>query len=602
MPDIPTDQPQGELQPDAGSGISAQANPQALGENVAGAQWESGLVAQRVYHDANQAAVQQFRNSQLQWEANTLHDAKTGVLYQNSGLSAPGLVDKTLQNYQQFTAKATAGMNSAQQQLAQPYIQEHRAQLQDQLMKYEHGQVTDAHNEILQNGIALHANAATLHSDDPGLVDHDLKSMDALYQDWGRVNNIDPDKVARLSANSKSEAAYGMIRNLVANDKPQQAQAWMQANQGVLQGAQLTEATNMVKEKGNNNEALATANKILASSTDETDAYQKLDGLKITNAAVYDKANEELQNHFRKYKEATNERNGIIADKALTEMQSSPTNSVTAETWADVPSQLKPKLVLAQKQMVKNGYIETEPAAYWDFHQRIADAGLDTTKLNAIQPQADYPHQVSPTHMVAMQQEKQKAIEAATKRTDHLSQGIVAQNVTEDLFKENHLSDITAKPNTRAHTDQADANAALQGQFLMQLHRAVGAKQVDLERELTQPEIHEEATKLMASTSWIESTPNPDYRKPEDRSTLQTVLSGVFGAGDTQDIEKFNAIKTARYFETPAAQTRAYSIRDIPDTKDNPARSLLLKHFTAAGHSNPTEQEIIDAYNLAHSK
>ena len=246
MPDPVTDQPQGELQPIQSGGIGVQANAEDMGGNIARATWQAGEVAQRAYNEANQAGVEQFHNQQMQWETQHLHDPQGGILYQNTGLGAPKAVDQTMENYQQFVGKATATMNHDQVRMAQPYIDQHQGQLQDQLLKYEHEQVTNAHVGIMDQGITLHANAMIQHADDPQAVDGHIQAMQALGSDTGRMLGWDQGRIDQFNQQQVSKASYGMIRQLVASGKDQQAQAWLQAHPDAIQGPERTEVTQMV--------------------------------------------------------------------------------------------------------------------------------------------------------------------------------------------------------------------------------------------------------------------------------------------------------------------------------------------------------------------
>ena len=572
----------------------------------------AGDVAQKLHYDAtqeaNQAALTGFHNAQVQWELDNLHNPKTGLLNQQTGLAAPQAVDKTLQNYDQFTSTAIAQMpNPEQRQMASQYVAAHRAQLSDQAFRYEDQQVKTAHMNIMENGVALQGQAMTAHADDPQAVQQNLDAMKAMRQDQGKALGWDPDTVQRFVTEDQSKASLGMLRQMVADNKGPQAQAWFEQNRSRLVGPQLTEATDLLKVKGDQDQGLAIANSLInlprpaGEAADLQSSLTRLDGMNITNASLYRQARDELVSHYHLAQEAQNQHNGQIMDKAYDEMQSSPIHAISADTWATVPPELKPRMVAAQKRLIDQGYIETEPAAYNDFHQRLLDARADPQALNKIQPAADYFGQVSPQHIKAMNDLKQASATAAAKQDDTWAKGLVPTQLTNELFKAQHLSDITAKPGTPEAKAEEDANAAMQGQFLMQLHRAIGARQLAEHKDLNDDEQREEAQKLFATQTWTTMEKNPDYRAPEDRSTVGMVLSGVFGAGDTQDIPAFSVAHAARTFEAPWASRRAYSVRDIPEKDANPnltragQLALAVKH----GVTNPTEEQLVDGYNTA---
>lgn len=620
MPTLPDDQPQAEEQVTPGE-IGARVAP--LGEQVGQALNAAGEVAQRMHYDAvqqaNEAGVTAFHNSQVQWELDHLHNPQTGVLAKQTGLSAPQTVDDTLKSYDEFTSKAIAAMpNDQQRQAANQYVAMHRQQMSDQLFNYEDKQVKTAHVQIMENGVALQSNAMVAHADDPQAVQQNLDSMKAIRQDQGRMLGWDPDTVNRFVAEDQSKASLGMLRQMVADNKSPQAQAWFSQNRSLLQGKDLTEATSMLDKKDEQDNALTIANQVMSAPRDANEPNDlqsnltRLEGMHIQDRKLFDNAREEIVRHFDLQQQAENQRQKGILDKVGDAIDASHGQPIDPAMLVNATPATKEAAERYRQVVIKQGYAETDPAAYARLQEALGDtANLKRNFGDGGQFFADNPDlrsQLSPAHYQEMLRDVTKAQERIARNDNEWSKGNVELGMQKDLFAEAGL-ETTGKPGSA----QREAQEALQGQFLIQLRRAIGAAQVDEQRDLKPDEKEAIAKKLFASTSWIERSANPDYVPPEKRGTMsdiEGIASGFFGSGEDQDTPVLARSVTGRVFESPEGRQQAYSWRDVPERADNPAltRASILAAAARNGIHAPGpgasyderrafEQMLVQGYN-----
>jgi hypothetical protein len=467
----------------------------------------------------------------------------------------------------------------------------------------------------MENGVTLQSNAMVAHADDPQAIQQNLDSMKAIRQDQGKMLGWDPDTVNRFVGEDQSKASLGMLRQMVADNKSPLAQAWFSQNRNLLQGRDLTEATSMLDKKGEQDQALSVANSVLnmvrpaSEPNDLQSNLTRLDSMNITDRKLYDNAREEIVRHFDLQQTAENQRQKGILDKVGDAIDTSRGQPVDPALLVKATPATKEAAERYRKVVVEQGYAQTDPAAYARLQEALGDtANLKRNFEDGGQFFADNPNlrsQLSPAHYQEMLRDVDKAQQRIGKNDTEWSKGDVDLQIQKGIFAEAGL-ETTGKPGTALRQSQE----ATQGQFLIQLKRAIGAAQVDAQRDLNPDEKQAIAKKLFATTSWTERSANPDYVPPEKRGVMadvEGIASGFFGSGEDQENQFHSTSRTARVYESPEGQQQAYSIRDIPEKNANPLLTrdgliaLLAKNGILPGKSYDArqafEQHLVGAYN-----
>ena len=188
-------------------------------------------------------------NDLSKWEQSNLHDPKTGLLYQNTGLDAPKSVDEIQQKYQEHVSSIAATMTNPDQQRQFANIAaHHQSQMDEQLGRYEHEQVITAHNQTAVDRVALNASRARCRiTANPTAAVRAPERHPLGHRRPGKWNQWSPERVQLEQDHAVSSTNMEILRQLTASGQDRQAQAWYDAHKDELKGGDLPTATGMVE-------------------------------------------------------------------------------------------------------------------------------------------------------------------------------------------------------------------------------------------------------------------------------------------------------------------------------------------------------------------
>ena len=326
---------------EAPAALPANVTPAETGMGVAQSLETTSEVQQKVYHDAydqaNEAAAMRGYNALSSWEQQNLHDAKggpngeppKGILYQTNGLNAPKAVDDLMQQYQAHVSDIAESMsNPAQQQAFANMAAHHQGQVVDQLGRYEHEQVTTAHNQIASDRVMLSQQSAVQQAGDPKAAVQALNDIRGAIADQGKWNQWSPERVQLAQEQAVSSTNMEILRQLGASGQDQQQKAWYDAHKDEFKGADLPSATAMVDKSSTDGAAqrFADAHTInpdgtFVSEQQINDVLRK-DPTLLANPKLRDQVDERMHRMAAQNRQAVEQSQRGVMDDCLSKVQS----------------------------------------------------------------------------------------------------------------------------------------------------------------------------------------------------------------------------------------------------------------------------------------
>ncbi len=568
MADIPVITPQVQEQVQPSVELPMNATAQAFGAGIGEAEDFAGDVATKLHREAaahaNQTAALDSMNKLAAFEDQRLHDPKTGVLNQRLGVNAPAAVEKTLEDHEKLANEISAKLTPQQQEQFKSLAQEHHRQVKRQLYGYENKELVTAQNSTDQSFVANTLNSIARAPDDQVGTMEKIGRLRATAAAAAKRNGgTDEDVKAAVDAVT-SDAHMVVVRSLVDGDQGSAAKGYFEYNKDEIDAQGLAQAHSMLKTIADKDESRAVADSIINREGQKGDLpdlgadLQELENKNITDTAVYDQAKQRIVQRYELAQKAHNDTQqaktadamGILEDPANRDHEIPPSRleGLDHRNYAAV--------MRYKAQLMKGDVPQTDPDVYADLQMKLADpkkwkevVGDDqhAGSLNLEQYKSDLSPAVYRSMVAEIKRTRQKVID----NDDKLSQGQIATTVTDRLFKENGL-EIVGKAGSTKRQD----SAAMQGRFLEQLHKAVGAQAVEKQRDLNQDEIEQEAKKLLMETTW---------QHPAETG-FQKFWYGTSGYTDFMGREHPQPMvtETTAAFKQEGADTFAYSHRDIP--------------------------------------
>lgn len=604
MAELPTYTPQVDPQVQPSAELPANARPETFGSGMGASLENAAEIATRFHHEAylqaNQTAALDHNNALEQWGQANVYDPQKGVLSKPSGKNAPAVADQTLKSFDDFASKQLASAaNDDQRMTFQRISQQKRAELEKHLGAYEHAQVTQYQDQTDEAAISNAATSAAHNAYDGEHVQDQIGKMQAVIADRGARKGVAPELVKVQQQEAASGTHLSVMEQMAADGNNGAAAQYLQTHEADFTGRDLLQAKRMVEVGNRDDQSRAVADKVLdklyenatdmnfdeASQVTLERAMSTLEGEKIKDTQVYDKAKQRLIQHFKINDEAHNDaQRGIL--QSVDDYMRAPGNDtfeVPANQYAKLDLHNQRAIDAAQAALRKQEEPVSDPDAKAKFYEMTSDQHQwdDFLKIPAQQWRAV----LSPKDYDRYQKESAHVSAQVEKRDDTLSQGSMSFKVAQDLFHDLGMAQGEgAKPGSPAY----EATRKLQDQFMDHLHRAVGEAQLEKKDKLSEDEIRKVANDLVTKTDWTTAPSWFDKNIP----TPLTFLSGVTNGAVPSRI--FDSTKqSGMAFQAPWADKIVYQAREIP--KDS--RPKILDALAKQGVKDPTDKDLIEAYN-----
>lgn len=590
--------------------IPMAASPQAMGVAIGQATEQLGMVAARVGYDQKirqqhiaQIAAQDGAHAVIADDQDALH-GKNGIMYQEAGIAAPKVADDYLTQRSAKVAQVRAALPSDEaRRTFDLHETAQSSRVKDQLSDWQHGQVNAADAKSLQTSGELHLNEAVIGASegDPQrrseVINTSIAKGSMAIIDYGQRHGWDKDRTDLAVKDYSGNVVTNVVKAMVDSGDHQGAAAFYADHGEDVTGQQSVVVSHLLKVSGEQDQGYRLANDIIAKQhvdsvgktgpADESkitldDALNRLEAKGLTDPKVHDEAQRRIVTHFElRDKAHVDEQKQLLAtagDAIDDENNQSRTIPPSALVGMDVRTRRAAEAYA--KLRLKDGEPVTDDARY----QKINELMSDPTQWKAAFGTPTEPGlydinldraNLSPAAFRHVSDEIKAIRQKVVTRDESLSQGQVAFDVTKNLFEANQMA-ATAKPGTPERAQQE----ALQGRFLGQLHKAIGAEQIKVQRPLTPDEVQDQATKLLTTVSWVTKT-----------------QSGTFGEWLAATVPHPAFLDTeshsARAFELPGADKRVYSVDDIPAAE----LVKLQAGYQAAGIRKPSPGQMLQAYN-----
>lgn len=517
MPDQPTIQAQVQESVQPSAELPANATPDAFGAGIGQAFANLGDVATRIHRDAvmraNQTAVLDADNQTNAFLNQRLYDPKTGILYQNTGKDAPGVVDKTLSDFQEHVSKVQSGLvNDEQKTQFQRMSQARAFDLQRQLGEYEHRQTTAYADQTDASAVKLAGDAAVQNAGtrDPELSpDVFIQKQRAIIADAGERKGLPPETIQAQMADAESATHMGVISQLLSTGQDQAGKQWYDEHKEELVGPDRERVARMVDAGSNAGTALRVGDALVAPDAkgqmpDREDLMAKIADMKLSPQArelAENRVNTLLDRHERDVRQGQiNAANGamqILQDPENTLGLNDPRItqarlSMSPAEWAQV-----------QAMGAKDGRVVTDwrgpgGLAYNDFHARIttpatmaAALGEDIpTKYGGILGSGEI------KELISLQDSARNELKSG-KPDERLASAALVRQIGSDTLLAHGLQGKVDE-STPGSPGEPNAKNVLAIQYQTALRRAVDARQaLDPKTKITPEIIQQEADKLL---------------------------------------------------------------------------------------------------------
>ena len=229
-------------------------------------------VVQQERDFADQVANLAADTSLVEWSNARLRDADKGALAQH-GKAAFGLPEQVSREYEDYATKVESTLTTDRQRMA---FARSRAQRKIALMADVHYH-TSAETERFAAGeheaaIAANTTAAIGHATNPPLLALDLAKIDQTLQERAVHLGLGPEARAQARLATRSDVHLGVIDRLLAEDKPQFAQAYLDEAKDEIAGDKLATLEKALEIGGLRQRSQAKADEILQTATTREDA------------------------------------------------------------------------------------------------------------------------------------------------------------------------------------------------------------------------------------------------------------------------------------------------------------------------------------------
>jgi hypothetical protein len=427
-------------------------------------------------------------------------------------------------------------------------------------------------------------------------VADDIAKQQAAIADQCVRNGIatDSEICKGQQAQAASQTQLSVLNQLFASGQNATGKQWFEEHQDQLQGEDRAHAERMVRIGTDQDQARSIADDVLAKAhagaMDDTgvvdqsklsleSALQDLEDRHIADTGVYDQAKSRIVQMFKLSQEAHKEVQVDTMQAVVDHLtgDNNPAHNEPVDLMAKLDPSNRMKMLKVQKQLRLDQVPKTDDALWNDLQSAYKDDKQWSEMPAPVTVRAD----LNPRDYTRYEKMYAEAQGKASRKDDTLSQGMVSTAAVDRIWIDNGMPKMPKAPAPgQPATPDYQAAAARKNRFSEQLYRLVGAEQVKLKRDLTPPEIDEQAKKLFAQQTW----------QHESDGFWDVLL----GRGDASKAgpQRRDITDTGYAFEAPGADKRAYSIRDVPLAD----RDRLATDAKKRG-AIVTEANLVEAYN-----
>lgn len=247
---------------------------------------EYGRLVEEEKDAADQTALLEASNKLAAWRSTTLYDPNTGVLAKR-GKDALGAPEEVQEGFEKITGDIEAGLSTDKQRAAWARLKSQEGQQLDlQVRRHTFEQVQTYRAGELKAHVENSMNAAIQNASDPKLVAVELqKAVGALKANAPSLG-VGPEELDAQVRGVTSNVHLGVISQLLAQEKDQQAGAYFAATKDQISGDKLDEVQRALEEGSTRGEAQRQADVLGAKGTlqEQLDAAAKIDNPKVRDA------------------------------------------------------------------------------------------------------------------------------------------------------------------------------------------------------------------------------------------------------------------------------------------------------------------------------
>lgn len=477
---------------------------------------------------ADQTALLAASNQLSDWKNQALFDPEHGA-FTKQGKDAMPLPEQIKTGFDQATGAIEKGLASDEQRLAFARLKSQEWQSVDlQVRRHVSGEMQQYQAGELKGLVENSINSAIQNAADPKMVDVELTKAVSAIQTNGPHLGLGPAAIQAQVAAVQSQTHVGVIHQLLAREKTQEAQIYFDAKKSQIAGDKQDDLVKALDEGTLRGQGQKQSDAIILAGgtlTEQREKAKAIDNPKLRdevtsrlehNAAVTDRAQAEAEQADMKHAYDILDHTANIA-------------KIPPALWTSFTGPERAGMTAYARMKAKGEPVETDPATFYGLMQKAGDDPAAFAKENLLA----YRHKLDESDF------KQLAgLQLSVKNSDRkASENVLGEFRTRGQLLDDTLTlhgiDPTAKPNTP------------EGQSIAQLRRMVDQRVETLQgggKKATNQDIQSEIDGLLSQSvmipgSWWNIFPGGKPFFDQQKRLLDMTPADIPAADRTQIID-----------------------------------------------------------------
>lgn len=339
---------------------------------------------------ANQTALLEASNKLSNWRNARLYDANKGA-FTLKGKDAQQLPEDIADEFEQVAGEIAGGLHTPEQQIAFARLRSQEWQSLDLEVRRHTMKEMEAYTAgELRAHVGNSVNAAIQSFEDPKLVAVNLDKAVAGLKASGKAAGMGQEAIDASIAAAQSTTHLGVISQLLAADKTQQASDYFAAVKGQIDGDKQDGVVKALEEGTLRGQGQKLADKIIAEGGPLS--AQRAKAKEIADPKLRDQVEQRIEHN-----DAVSEKEKQEAEKALYRgaydiLDRTPdVRKIPPDVWTQLDGNERNALLSYAHRKLKGEPIETDQVAFYTLIQNARDVPADFAKENLLK----YRHKLS---------------------------------------------------------------------------------------------------------------------------------------------------------------------------------------------------------------
>lgn len=333
---------------------------------------------------ANQTALLEANNRLSEWTNKRLYDPEGGA-FNVKGKAAMPLPEQLRDEYDQLASQIEAGLGNDEQRAAFANLRSQSWQSIDlQVRRHVAGEIQQFRAGELKATVGNSVNAAIRSANDPGLVAAELQKAVSAIRTTAPALGQGPEEIEASVRAVQTQAHVGVISQLLAEEKADQASAYFEAVQGQIDGEQLDNVKKALEEGSLRKQAQGKADEILTAGGTLTEQREK--AKQIDNPALRDQVMQRLEHEANVRDRERRETEEKEMKQGFDLLDQNPDVSKIPPTlWSSYSGATRSSMMAYARAKAKGEPLETDDPTYYSLMLKAGDSPEQFASTNLLQ-------------------------------------------------------------------------------------------------------------------------------------------------------------------------------------------------------------------------